>query len=74
MAQTYTPQSWVSLREAIENATKMARATGNTIIINMNNVRFSVKADTKLQEAIDTYMEVQRKMFENEQKLKQKTK
>ena len=72
--QTYTPQKWINIREAIENATKMARATGKTIIINMNDVHFSVNADTKMQDAIDTYMKAKRKMFETEQKLKQNTK
>jgi hypothetical protein len=72
--QIYTPQSCVSIREAIENATKMARATGKKIIIQMNGARFSVNADTKVQDAINAYMEVKRKMFETEQKLKQKVK
>lgn len=72
--QIYTPQSWVNIREAAENAIKMARATGKTIMIQMNDARFSVNADTQIQEAIDTYLEVKRKMFEAEKKLKQKSK
>ena len=72
--QTYTPKPLMNLREAIEDAIRVARATGNTIIISMNNVRFSVNADTQLQTAIDTYLEVQKKMFETTKQLKQKTK
>lgn len=69
--QTYTPKPLMNLREAIEDAIRVARATGNTIIISMNNVRFSVNADTQLQTAIDTYLEVQKKMFETTKQLKQ---
>ncbi len=72
--QIYTPQPWMNLRQAIENATKMARATGKKIIIQINGARFCVNADTKMQDAIDAYMEVKRKMHETEQKLKQKNK
>ena len=72
--QIYTPQSHINLREAIENATKMARATGKKIIIKINDARFSVGPDTKMQDAIDAYMEVKRKMHETEQKLKQNEK
>ena len=72
--QTYTPQSWVSLNQAIENATKMARATGTKIIIQMNDARFCVGPDTRMQDAIDAYMEVKRKIFETEQQLKQQGK
>ena len=43
-------------------------------MIQMNDARFSVNADTQIQEAIDTYLEVKRKMFETEKKLKQKSK
>ena len=69
--QTYTPKPLMNLREAIEDAIRVARATGNTIIISMNNVRFSVNADTQLQTVIDTYLEVQKKMFETTKQLKQ---
>ena len=62
-----------NLRHNVEQAQVIARAMNSNIIIVMNNVRFSVGPDTKMQEAIDTYMEVKRKMFETEQKLKQKT-
>ena len=72
--QTYTPQPWINLRQAIENATKMARATGKEIIIKINDTRFSVGPDTKMQDAIDAYMEAKRKMHETEQKLKQNEK
>lgn len=67
----YTPKPGTNIREAIENAIKMARATGKEIIIKMNEARFSVNADTKVQDAIDAYLEAKRKMFETQQKLKQ---
>ena len=71
---SYTPTKGTNLREAIENAVRMARATGKNIIIQINNARFSVDRDTKMQEAIDTYMDVKRKMYETEKQLKQKSK
>jgi hypothetical protein len=68
---TYTPTPGTNIREAIENSIKMARATGKTIIVEMNSARFSVNGDTKTQDAIDAYLEVKRKMFETEKQLKQ---
>lgn len=70
----YTPTKGTGLREAIENAIRMARATGKNIIIQINNARFCVDRDTKMQEAIDTYMDVKRKIYETEKQLKQKSK
>lgn len=70
----YKPTPGTNIRTAVENAIKMARATGKDIFIEMNEARFCVNADTKTQDAIDAYMEVKRKMFETEQKLKQKSK
>jgi len=70
----YKPTPETNLRTAIENAIRMARATGKNIIIQMNGARFCVDRDTKIQVAIDAYMDVKRKIFETEQKLKQKSK
>lgn len=56
--QTYTPQSWINIREAIENATRMARATGRTIIVQMNGVKFDVNKDSNMQMTIDKYMKM----------------
>ncbi len=68
----YKPTPGTNIRIAVENAIKMARATGKDIFIEMNEARFCVNADTKLQDAIDSYLEVKRKMFETQQQLKQK--
>ena len=54
--QIYTPQSWLNIREVIENATRMARATGRTIIVRMNGVEFNVVKDANMQMTIDKYM------------------
>ncbi len=72
--QVYTPKPFMNLREAIEHAIVLARASNSQIIISMNDVRFSVDPDTPIQTAIDTYLEVQKKMFETTKQLKQKTK
>ena len=72
--QTYTPKPLMNLRAAIEEAIRIARATGTTIIVNMNNVRFSVAPDTQIQDAIDTYLEVKNKMFETTKQLKENSK
>ena len=68
----YKPQKGMNIREAVENASRMARATGATIFVEMNGARFSVGPDTQMQTAIDAYLEVKNKMFETEKKLKQK--
>lgn len=67
----YKPTPGTNIRIAVENAIKMARATGKDIFIEMNEARFCVNADTKLQDAIDSYLEVKRKMFETQQQLKE---
>jgi len=72
--QFYNAKSGASIREEIENAILKARAINDTIIVTLNDARFSVSPDTKLQKAISTYLEVKRKMFETEQLLKQKIK
>ena len=74
MSINYKPTPETNLRTAIENAVRIARATGTNVIIQMNNARFCVDRDTKTQDAIDAYMDVKRKIFETEQKLKQKSK
>lgn len=70
----YIPTKGTNLREAIENAVRMARATGKNIIIQMNGARFCVDRDTKMQDAINAYMDVKRKIYETEKILKQKSK
>lgn len=72
--QVYTPKPLMNLRQAIEHAIVLARASNSKIIVSMNEVRFSVGPDTPIQTAIDTYLEVQKKMFETKQQLKQNEK
>ena len=73
-SEIYNVEPKTSFRKAIEQAILIARAKNAPIIVQMNSTRFSVNPDTKMQEAIDTYLEVKNKMFETEQKLKQKVK
>ena len=68
---TFTPTPGTSIREAAEKAIKISRALGAAVFVEMNEARFSVNGDTKVQDAIDAYMEVKRKMYETAQKLKQ---
>ncbi|MFQ6729908.1 MAG: hypothetical protein ACLRFK_02550 [Alphaproteobacteria bacterium] len=56
MAYTYTPFPGTTIRKAIEHANRMARATGKDVIININGVQFCVNRETKLQDALNTYM------------------
>ena len=70
----YKPTPSTSLNTAIEMAIKMARATGKDVIIELNNVRFSVNRNTDVQTAINTYLTVQDKTTKIQQQLKQKTK
>ena len=72
--QIYKAQSGTSIRKAIEDAILKARAIKDKVIVTLNDARFSVSPDTKIQNAIGTYLEVKRKMFETEQLLKQKAK
>ncbi len=72
--QEYNVPAGTNVRTAVENAIIMARATNNHVIVNLNNARFSVTCDTKVQNAIDAYLAVKRKMFETEQQLKQNIK
>ena len=64
---TYTPCHGTPIREAIEHAIRMARATGKDIIINMNDVQFCVNRDTNVQDAINTYMDALNKRYREKQ-------
>lgn len=72
--QNYTVNPGTSINEAVERAILIARAVNRTLIVKMNGARFCVYPDTKVQDAIDTYLEVQNKMHETELALKQKVK
>ena len=67
MAYTYTPFPGTTIREAIENAIRMARATGKDVIININDVQFSLNRDTNVQDAINTYMDALNKSYRAKQ-------
>jgi len=62
-----------SIRPAIETAILKARALNKPVIIEMNDARFCVNPNTTTQGAIDTYLEVKKKMFETKLFLEQKT-
>ena len=72
--QIYDAGKETNFRTAIEKGLIMSLATGKTTIIKLNGAQFCVHPDTKLQKAIDVYLEVKNKMFETEQLLKQKVK
>jgi len=72
--QNYTVTPGTNIHDAAEKAILIARAVNRTIIVTMNGARFCVYPDTKVQSAIDTYLEVKNKMHETEKQLKQKTK
>lgn len=67
MAYTYTPFPGTTIREAIENAIRMARATGKDVIININDVQFSVNRDTNVQDALNTYMDALNRRYREKQ-------
>ena len=71
--QKHIVEPGTGIRPAIEAAILEARALNRPIIIEMNDARFCVNPDTKIQGAIDTYLEVKKKMFETKQLLEQKT-
>ena len=72
--EIYNAKPLENVRQTIENAILMARAKACNVIVQMNGARFSVKPDTKLQEAINTYLEVLDKIRKTEQQLKQNIK
>jgi len=67
----YSVEPGTNIRVAIEDAIVLARANNAGVIVQMNGARFAVKPDTKLQDAIDDYLAVKKKMFETQQKLNQ---
>ena len=70
----YKVEPGTNLRDAVEKAIYTARALKKDVIIEMNHARFVVGPDTGLQGGIDAYLTAQRKLFEEAQKLRQKTK
>ena len=70
--QNYDAEPGTHVRTAIEKAIIMSRATGKTTVVKLNEARFCVHPDTKLQHAIDVYLEVKNKMYETEKKIKKK--
>ena len=70
---TYTPFPGTTIREAVENAIRMSRATGKNIIININDVQFCVNRETKLQDAINTYMDALNKRYNETKQSQQRT-
>ena len=62
-----------NIRQGIEQAILIARALNSELIVQINGVRFGVNPDTKLQSAINTYLEIKNITFETEQQLTQKT-
>ena len=72
--QNYVVEPGTGIRPAIEAAILKARALNAPVIVEINSARFCVNPNTKIQGAIDTYLEVKKKMFETKQLLEQKTK
>ena len=71
---TYKTTPGTNIRTAVENAIRMARATGKNIIIEMNNARFCVNRDTDVQTGINAYLAVQDKITKTQQQLQMHTK
>ena len=71
----YAAEPRQSIREAVEEALRIARAINKTVIVRMDGARFGIHPDTTVQKAIDTYLEVLDKIFLSQRQLaKQKAK
>jgi hypothetical protein len=68
--QIYTPQPWINLRQAIENAQRIADVLkSKKITLNYNGVMLEISANTNMQHAINKYLSILDKIY-REQKVK----
>ena len=68
--QIYTPQPWINLRQAIENAQRIADVLkSKKITLNYNGVMLEISANTHMQHAINKYLSILDKIY-REQKVK----
>ena len=72
--QTFEAKPFMNIRETIEKAIIIARGTNSNVIVVFNGARFSVKPDTTIQQAIDTYLAVKSKIAKTQQTLNQNIK
>ena len=70
----FEAKPFMSIRETVEKALAIARGINSDVIIVFNDTRFSVKPDTTIQQAIDTYLAVKSKIAKTQQTLNQNTK
>lgn len=72
--QIFEAKPFMNIRETIEKAIIIARGTDSNVIVIFNGARFSVKPDTEIQTAIDTYLSVKDKIAKTQQTLNQNEK
>lgn len=73
MMQIYEAKPFTGIRETVEKAIVIANGTNSDVIVVFNNTRFTIKPNTKTQEAIDTYLAIRDKMTKAQQQLRQHT-
>ena len=71
----FVPVAGPTIEEAVESAVKMAKASGKTVIMDINDIVMVVTATTKAEEAVDLYRnrlnfkyefeKMRRKMYQN---------
>ncbi len=73
MMQIYEAKPFTGIRETVEKAIVIANGTNSDVIVVFNATRFTIKPNTKTQDAIDTYLAIRDKMTKAQQQLKQHT-
>lgn len=71
--QIYEAKPYTNIRQASEEAIRIAQGINSDVIVVFNDTRFTIKPDTKTQDAIDTYLAIRDKMTKAQQQLKQHT-
>ncbi len=71
--QIYEAKPYTNIRQASEEAIRIAHGINSDVIVVFNDTRFTIKPDTKTQDAIDTYLAIRDKMTKAQQQLKQHT-
>ena len=67
--KTYSPVAGLTIEEAIQRAIQMAKKENVTVLANINDIFLSIKADTHLDDAYNTYQKRLKRVYED--KLKQ---
>ena len=72
--QIYKAKPYMNIRQASEEAIRIARGLNSEVIVEFNAARFAVNADTKIQDAITAYTAVCDKIAKTQQQLTQNIK